>query len=57
MSQSDTFSLVECSLSNILDVTRGDDDAKLIALYGTEKFGGPENFEIIRDDDIFNSVC
>lgn len=32
------------------------DDAKLRALYGDARYGGPDNFEIRRDDDLFNAV-
>ncbi|MBC7988645.1 MAG: hypothetical protein H7Y19_03555 [Luteimonas sp.] len=32
-----------------------DDDA-LTALYGHDRYGGPDNFRIIRDTDIFNAV-
>lgn len=32
------------------------DDERLHATYGTDQFGGPKNFEIIRNDDLFNSV-
>jgi hypothetical protein len=32
------------------------DDNKLYALYGQDRYGGPDNFHIIRDDDIFYSV-
>ncbi|MET8030940.1 hypothetical protein [Streptomyces avermitilis] len=32
------------------------DDAKLRALYGADRYGGPCNFEIRRDDDLFNAV-
>ena len=32
------------------------DDTKLKALYGDAKYGGPSNFTIIRDDDMFNAV-
>lgn len=32
------------------------DDELLRALYGQERYGGPRNFEIIRDSDIFDSV-
>jgi hypothetical protein len=32
------------------------DDAPLRALYGQDRFGGPDMFEVIRDDNIFNSV-
>ncbi|MEO0644667.1 MAG: hypothetical protein AAFZ17_00715 [Cyanobacteria bacterium J06650_10] len=32
------------------------DDNALISLYSSDEFGGLENFEIIRDDEIFNAV-
>lgn len=32
------------------------DDVPLKALYGQSRYGGPHNFEIIRDDDTFNAV-
>lgn len=32
------------------------DVTKLKALYGVDKYGGADNFEIIRDNNIFNSV-
>lgn len=32
------------------------DDEPLRALYGDPRYGGPENFQVIRDDTIFNSV-
>jgi hypothetical protein len=32
------------------------DDAKLKALYGDLRFGGPQNFEIVRDPDLFDAV-
>ena len=32
------------------------DDEPLKALYGQARFGGPDTFEVIRDDNIFNSV-
>lgn len=32
------------------------DDAKLRAKYGSTEYGGRHNFEIIRDDNIFNAV-
>ncbi len=32
------------------------DDTKLNALYGVSKYGGASNFQIIRDDDVFNAV-
>lgn len=28
----------------------------LMALYGAERFGGPEQFEVIRDSNVFNAV-
>src|SRR5262245_57307136 len=31
-------------------------DARLRAVYGTAAFGGPDNFEIVRDDDVFNAA-
>src|SRR5256886_5649970 len=36
--------------------TRLTDDEPLRALYGQDRFGGQDNFEILRDDNIFNSV-
>lgn len=36
--------------------TRVADDDLLTALYGQRRYGGRRNFEIIRDDDVFNSV-
>ena len=32
------------------------DDQKLQALYGDARYGGPDNFAIRRDDDLFNAV-
>jgi hypothetical protein len=32
------------------------DDGRLKALYGDARYGGPGNFEVIRDDDVFNAV-
>ena len=32
------------------------DRDRLNALYGDQKFGGPGNFSVIRDDNLFNSV-
>jgi hypothetical protein len=32
------------------------DDDRLRALYGDARFGGPGNFDIRRDDDLFNAV-
>jgi hypothetical protein len=32
------------------------DDAKLNDLYGAASYGGPDNFEIIRDDDVFDAL-
>jgi hypothetical protein len=32
------------------------DKACLKALYGTDEYGGADNFMVLRDDDIFNSV-
>jgi len=32
------------------------DDAKLMNFYGDSRFGGPDLFEIIRDDTLFNAV-
>ncbi|WP_256081952.1 hypothetical protein [Massilia sp. YIM B04103] len=32
------------------------DDAKLKAFYGKDEFGGPDNFTILRNDDLFNAV-
>ncbi len=32
------------------------DDSKLTAFFGQPRFGGPDNFKIIRDDDFFHSV-
>ena len=32
------------------------DDAKLLALYDQPRYGGPKNFEWIRNDDVFHSV-
>lgn len=38
------------------DVPPLTDDAMLTQEFGTEEFGGPDNFELIRDNDLFNSV-
>lgn len=38
-----------------VDVQLTDDD-RLDATYGTKEFGGSENFKIIRNNDLFNSV-
>lgn len=32
------------------------DDARLRATYGNGRYGPPENFEIVRDDNLFNAV-
>jgi hypothetical protein len=32
------------------------DDAKLCAIYGTDRFGGPDNFCIIRNTEVFNAA-
>ena len=32
------------------------DDERLIARYGAARYGGPENFEIVRDNDFFNAA-
>lgn len=32
------------------------DETKVRAFYGDMKFGGPDNFQYIRDDDLFNAV-
>jgi hypothetical protein len=42
--------------STRLGLPRLTDDAPLNALYGKPRYGGPSNFEVIRNDDLFNSV-
>ena len=32
------------------------DPAQLTELYGADEYGGPSNFEVLRDDDVFNAV-
>ena len=32
------------------------EDAKLRALYGDARYGGPDNFDIRRDSNLFNAV-
>ncbi|MEP7112143.1 MAG: hypothetical protein ABI862_02655 [Ilumatobacteraceae bacterium] len=32
------------------------DRTRLEALYGQPRYGGPENFEVVRDDNLFNAV-
>jgi len=32
------------------------DEARLRATYGIDIYGGPDNFDVIRDDDLFNAV-
>jgi len=32
------------------------DDDKLMQVYGVDRYGGPDNFQIIRDDEVFNAV-
>ena len=47
---------IEPSPPHMLIATPMVDDKKLTALYDQRMFGGPGNFEIIREDNVFNAV-